>query len=228
VNLYFLVEGRHTERRVYGAWVRHAFPSLRLVRDLEVSGDTYFIFCGEGYPSYLKRIPSSLADIRERPAIDHFFVCIDSEDQSYADKLAEVKQVIADAERETRIRESHPRLGTHVIVQHCCIETWFLGHTKMLRRNPTSARLVEMKRFYDVSAGCPEQMRQPPGWLTRQSFHLAYLHEMLQEQGKTYSKTGPGVVLEPNYLEALRERCATTGHLPSLQVLLSTWSALAS
>jgi hypothetical protein len=227
VNLYFLVEGRQTERRVYEAWVRHAFPRLTLVRDVaEMTSDSYFIFCGNGYPSYLKRIPDSLADIRDLPSIDHFFVCVDSEDLSYTDKLAELQGVLVDAERTTRVKQRHPRLGVHIIVQSCCIETWFLGHSKMLRRNPTSQRLVEMKRFHDVSVDCPEQMGHPPAYLTRASFHLAYLQEMLREQDKTYSKTGPGVVLEANYLEALRQRCATTGHLPSLSVLLSTWDGM--
>jgi hypothetical protein len=194
-----------------------------LVRE---TSDAYFILCGNGVPSYLKRIPSALAEIRERASVDHFFVCVDSEDKSYVERLAEVRQAVEEAARETAVRERHPRLGTHVIVQHCCMETWFLGHDKMLRRNPTSPRLVDMKRFYDVSADCPEQMGHPPGYLTRQSFHLAYLQEMLHEQGKTYSKAGPGVVIEANYLEALRRRCGSTGHLPSLNTLLSTWTSI--
>lgn len=54
----------------------------------------------------------------------------------------------------------------------------------------------------------------------------ALLREMLHEQGQIYSKVNPGVVLEVNYLDALRRRCASTSHLSSLQVLLSTWSSL--
>jgi hypothetical protein len=86
VNLCFLVEGRHTERRVYDAWVRHTFPRLRLVRSLdELVADAYLILTGGGYPSYLKYIPETLADLRDHPfTIDHFFVCVDSEERSYA------------------------------------------------------------------------------------------------------------------------------------------------
>jgi len=62
-------------------------------------------------------------------------------------------------------------------------------------------------------------MAAPPGYQTKASFHLAYLKEMLAEQNKSYSKTRPGVVVEPNYLEALRHRCANTLHLRSLHRL---------
>jgi len=37
---------------------------------------------------------------------------------------------------------------------------------------------------------------------------------------------GSHVVLEKPYLDALRERCSTTSHLPSLQKLFTTWDAL--
>ncbi len=69
-------------------------------------------------------------------------------------------------------------------------------------------------------------MGRPRGFVTRQSFHEAYLKEMLAEQGKSYSKSHPGVVLENNYLASLRDRWATTSHLRSLKRLLDTWSGL--
>jgi hypothetical protein len=227
VNLYFLVEGDRTEPRVYREWLRHQFPELIQVGTLaQVTSNCYILFRGNGYPSYLKRIGRALADIRDRPLIDHFFVCIDSEERSYADRFEEVRKVVEDIATKTGMRTHHPRLQSHIIVQHCCVETWFLGHTKMLRRNPESARLIEMKEFYNVSVDDPEGMGRPPGYLTRASFHLAYLQEMLREQGKMYTKTNPGVVLERNYLDALQHRCSTTGHLPSLQKLFTTWSAI--
>jgi hypothetical protein len=90
------------------------------------------------------------------------------------------------------------------------------------------AHLVPIDRRWDMNE-IREAFELPTAvqaYLTRQSFHLAYLQEMLQEQGKTYSKAFPGVVLEANYLEALRQRCASTCHLPSLKTLLSTWTSI--
>jgi hypothetical protein len=49
---------------------------------------------------------------------------------------------------------------------------------------------------------------------------------MLRERGLKYSKTHPGVTAEKDYLEALRHRCETTGHLPSLKRLLDIWDAI--
>ncbi len=49
MNLYFLVEGRSTERKVYRAWLKSAFPGLREVqtRD-EMDGDTFYLVSTEG------------------------------------------------------------------------------------------------------------------------------------------------------------------------------------
>lgn len=227
MNLFFLVEGRHTERRVYEAWIRHTFPELQCVRDLaEVSTNCYCIFSGYGNPSYLKRIASALRDIYDRPVIDHFFVCSDSEEMPYEDAFDLTRTALHDAAHACSLAERLPHIGLHVVVQHCCIETWFLGHGKMLRRNPTSPELVEMKRFYDVSTKDPELMGKPEGYPTKASFHGKYLKEMLLEHGKRYSKEHPGVVVGNDYLDALRQRCASTGHLQSLAALLSTWDAL--
>ena len=70
-----------------------------------------------------------------------------------------------------------------------------------------------------MSQDNPEEMPAPEGYTTRASFHLAYLKEMLAEHGKRYSKEHPGVVTDRSYLQALRERCTTTGHLRSLSGL---------
>jgi hypothetical protein len=226
MNLCLLVEGRHTERRVYESWIGHTFPGLHLVRRLsELTQDSYLILSGYGNPAYLVRIPALLAEIANYP-VDHFFVCVDAEEEPYTAVFAPVRQAVDEAERASGIHQRRPRFRSHVIIQNCCIETWFLGHDRMLRRNPTSPKLAELKRFYDVSSDDPEDMGKPSGYTTRAQFHLEYLREMLHEQGKVYSKLNPGVVLEANYLDALRRRCASTGHLPSLQVLLSTWSSL--
>ncbi|MDC0748391.1 hypothetical protein [Polyangium mundeleinium] len=200
---------------------------MRSVRDLaDVESNCYCIFSGYGNPSYLKRIESALRDICDRPVIDHFFVCSDSEEMRYEDAFDLTRGVLDDAARACSLVEKAPNIGLHVVVQHCCIETWFLGHGRMLRRNPTSPELVEMKRFYDVSNSDPEIMGKPDGYTTKASFHGKYLKEMLLEHGMRYSKEHPGVVVRKDYLDALRQRCASTGHLQSLSALLTTWDAL--
>lgn len=227
MKLYFLVEGDRTEPIIYRHWVEHTFPGIVRARRIEdLQDDGYLIQKGGGYPSCLQRIGDAMLEMTDVPIVDHFFICVDAEEVPLADRFEEFQVAVGEEAERVRLRERCPGLNVHVIVQNCCIETWLLGHSKMLRRAPHSNRLVEMKTFYDVSALDPEAMGSPRGYVTRQSFHEAYLKEMLAEQGKSYSKVHPGVVLESNYLSSLRDRCAATSHLRSLQRLLDTWSDL--
>lgn len=227
MKLYFLVEGDRTEPAIYRRWVEHTFPGITRAAQLsDLRDDGYLIQKGGGYPSCLQRIKAALLDMADTPVVDHFFICVDAEEVPLAERLEEFESTVREESEQARLSERCPALQVHVIVQHCCIETWLLGHSKMLRRSPHSPRLVEMKDFFDVSAFDPEDMDRPPGWVTRQSFHEAYLKEMLAEQGKSYSKGHPGVVLERNYLAALRHRCASTSHLRSLHRLFTIWDTL--
>lgn len=227
MNLYLLVEGNRTEPKVYSAWMEHALPALQKVDRLsDVQDHNVFIFRGGGYPSYLRRIRNALSDIRDHGSFDHFLVCVDAEEKEHDERLIEVSSALEEAVADTQVLARCPGLGRHVVIQNCCIETWLLGHRKMLRRNPQSTKLVAMKSFYDVSEGCPEHMTAMPGYVTRMSFHLDYLKEMLAEQGRPYSKEHPGIVMDKSYFDALAGRCAETDHLPSLKRLLDVWRAL--
>jgi hypothetical protein len=222
MNLYLLVEGRRTERKVYREWISRVLPSLQEVdRIQDIVADHLLILTGGGYPSCLNRIRATLEDIRnhDRP-IDHYLLCIDAEEDPYDQRLAALENAVEAAAAEVRVRERQPQINIHIIVQNCCIETWFLGHTRMLKRNPTSSTLATWKRRFDVSVEDPEAMPAAEGYITRASFHLAYLKEMLSEHGKRYSKEHPGVVTDLDYFKALRDRCRTTMHLHSLEMLL--------
>lgn len=227
MNLFFLVEGGRTEPRVYNAWIGHTFPQLRKKYPADGDTDCYCIFPGNGYPAYRRRLKSAFEELRDHPVFDHFFLCVDSEEMSYAQKVAEEKRVMAELAKETSLFDKSPQTKLHLIVQRCCIETWFLGHRGMLNETSQSPNLAEMRRFYDVREQDPELMGKPDGYVTRANYHLKYLKEMLREQGKNYSKEHPGAVCPQEYLDALRERCITTGHLASLSALLSTWQGLA-
>lgn len=224
MNLFFLVEGRRTEAKVYDAWIKHVFPHLRQVKDIsDFTTDNYRIFSGNGYPQYRKRLEQAFLEIIDHPVVDHFFLCLDSEELEYEARMAEVRQVVNEIAEKTAIHRKLHRLQAHIVVQHCCIETWFLGHQKMMRQAGMSPELAKMKQFYDVRQNDPELMGKPAGYVTRASYHEAYLKEMLREHDMTYSKEQPGAVCTRHYLDALRERCETTGHLGSLLKLFGIW-----
>src|SRR5688572_7553444 len=102
-----------------------------------------------GYPAYISRIPQALEDAA-RSGADHLFICIDAEERSYAERRQEVQGVLESAESALQHQGLHYRGQLHVIVATCCIESWLLGHKKLIPRNPSSKRLSAFKSFYDV------------------------------------------------------------------------------
>lgn len=228
MNLYFLVEGDETETQLYSSWVPHAFGGFTQIEDYQKAIDNnYFIISGGGYPQYLDRLRQSFENLEEVPSMyEHFFICIDSEEMSAEEKFAEVQEALTLSSDATKIRQKAPSLQTHIVIQHCCLETWFLGNQKVMSRNPTSTKLVDFKNYFDVLNNDPEEMLFPAGYVNKASFHLEYLKEMFREKKLRYSKSKPGCVLEAYYLEALRNRCSTTAHIPNLGTLLSIWDRI--
>lgn len=152
---------------------------------------------------------------------------MDAEDDNDNAKLAEINAEVACWSQKARVHA--PRLKIHSIVQNCCIETWFLGNAKMMRPAPSSDDLARYKAFYDVRTEDPERMESIDQHTPRAVFHGRYLKAMLQERSTVlrYSKQNPGVVMKGEYLDALRRRCQSTGHLGSLQRLLDIWDTIA-
>ncbi len=226
MNLCFLVEGKRTEHKVYRKWVEHTFPSFTFVwADIKkVTDDCYCIIRRQGFPDVLESgIEDVLMEMKDNDNIDHLFICMDAENEGYNVRFAEIEEEIKNVENKIG---ANPRIKIHIIVQNCCIETWFLGHTKMLRRHPDSKQLSEFKLFFDVSIDNPEKMGCLKGYSTKAKFHKAYLKEMLRERNYKYSENHPGIVIKKEYLDALRERCESTNHLDSLNKLFTIWDGI--
>lgn len=95
MNLYLLVEGRRFDAKVYRAWIQHVFPHLRQAHRIEdVYSDHFFLLAGYGYPSYLQRIPMALGEIERHGKIDHFLICVDTEEESVEGKRNELQEII--------------------------------------------------------------------------------------------------------------------------------------
>lgn len=222
MKLVLLVEGAQTEPKVYRSWLEHCLPELQRVPNVaDLTTDGYVLVSGKGYPACFNRIAALLRDIEDHPgAVDEFWLCLDSDEDSRAARESKAHAAIRERLEGTKLAQRDPPLKVRVLVQHCCIETWFLGHTGMLAPEPKSTELAGYKQFFDVGTRDPEQMQAQRGYVTRQSFHLAYLRAMMAEQGGSYSKTNPGVVLRSSYFDALRERFVMTSHIPSFGELI--------
>jgi hypothetical protein len=52
MNVYFLVEGKRTEKKVYPLWLSHLVPELRKMQWYhQVVKNNYCVFSGNGFPA---------------------------------------------------------------------------------------------------------------------------------------------------------------------------------
>jgi hypothetical protein len=245
MNLLFLVEGKKTEREIYKSWLKHLFPQLDFVaKSDQITTNCCRMVSSKGYPPPGGLIKDLIEDVKKFDNIDHFFICFDSEEDTYQERFDAVKAKLDNAKMDVGI-DSSIKTKFHIIIQHCCIETWALGNARLPTEYPcmhNSLKLKEFMNFYNVLVDDPELMvccpskdeklidcckrsitkRISPKYnlRTKPKFHKDYLREYLKKYGLNYKKNDPKFVSEKKYLDALKERCMNTGHLPSLKVFL--------
>jgi hypothetical protein len=224
MRVYFLVEGRRTERKVYPAWLSHLIPSLKRIRAFDDNkDDSYFILSAEGYPSIYDYLVAAIEEVNTIGNYDYLVVCLDADEGSVEEKHQEIEQFLAD--RGARLTSGE----VVVIVQNRCIETWFLGNRIIVRRNPHSRILRDYLSHYNIRIDDPELMAPHPDFHTHAQFHLRYLKEILNERSIRYSKRVPGPVLERTFLAELERRLKDEPtHLGSLRVLLGFLEGIAN
>jgi hypothetical protein len=218
MNLYFLVEGKRTERKVYPAWLKHLLPQLQQVQNYdEVNENNYYLFSGEGYPSIIyDHLPNAVADINANGKYNYFVVCVDAEENT----VSCIQQEIYDFLTAEKIQMGSTQLV--LIIQNRCLETWFLGNRKIYSRQPQSEPLLDYTRYYDISSNCPELMGKYNKFNTHAQFHEAYLKELFRAKNINYSKKNPGDVMKLYYLEQLLARIQEKNHhLPSFQSFIN-------
>lgn len=210
MNVYLLVEGGRTEKKLYPSWLSHRLPDLtRISSPADACGSHYYLVSGGGQPSILHdHLPNAIADVERYGTFDLLVVVLDAEESTVAVRLSEVKDAVEAAP--TPLRSAKLR----VIVQNRCIETWLLGNRRMLRRNPHDTELREYIDFYNVSEDDPELLLRRSGFTTCAQFHHVYLRAMFRERGLTYTKRDPGEARGEPYLRELEDRSAS-GHLAS-------------
>lgn len=218
MKIYFLVEGKRTEVKVYKSWLSHLIPELKKIQFLDESeSNSYFLISANGYPSIIyDLIPPSVEDINNAGDYDYLVVSLDADEVSVSDRINEINDFLSS----NKIYLKKAKLI--IIVQYKCIETWFLGNRRVVSNFPASETLRDYMAFYDVRINDPELMGKHSEFATNAQFHFSYLREVFKERNLTYSKANPGYVLERTYLEQLIERTNTNPtHLLSFQVFLS-------
>ena len=149
MNLYFLVEGRRTEKKLYPAWLEILVPALTRVESLDdIDNCNYYIFSGEGYPSLLNHFQNAVKDYLACGKFDRMVVCLDVDDSTPEERIRVVT--------ETSSAAGLPNSELTVIAQECCIETWFLGNRKAVSPTPNDTELSKWLSFYNVRQDDPE------------------------------------------------------------------------
>ncbi|WP_293329599.1 hypothetical protein [Microcoleus sp. CAWBG58] len=201
MNLYFLVEGMQSERKVYPAWLAHLLPELQRVDNCDdVNEKNYYLISGEGYPSLYNFIPPAIAEINSNGKYSYFVVCLDAEENTVSELQTEIDEFLS----QEKLKLNNAELV--LIFQNRCLESWLLGNRKIYSKNPQDKPLLDYTRYYDVSVNCPENMGSYQEFNTHAQFHGAYLRALFEAKNITYSKKRPGDVLKPFYLEQLLTR----------------------
>lgn len=222
MNLYFLVEGRSTEKKVYPNFIEHFFGgNLTQVKQFDaISKNNYFLLSGNGYPRIFSDIlKSSIQDINSNGNYNYLILCIDADENKINERQDELNEYLEKFRLEGI--ELNPKCNLELIVQNRCIETWFLGNKRVYKNNPSSPILTDFQRFYNVQINDPELMPTFSGFDNHANFHLTYLKEMLLERNVRYTKNHPRDVSEIHYLEQLVKRGQQDNHILSFMAFFN-------
>ena len=218
MNIYFLVEGKRTEKKIYPKWLSYLVPELKRVQWYhQVVDNNYCIFTGDGFPSLLdNHLRNSIEDVNVVNTFDYFVICLDSDDEEVEIR----RQRVIEFMREEHIT-LNPNTKLVIIVQKKCFETWFLGNKKIFKKNPGSSYLKECISFYNVKENDPELMGKPREFeQTTAIYHSIYLQELLAERNIQYSKKNPHEVGEEYFLKELLKRSKQTNHIQSFNYFI--------
>lgn len=213
MNLYFVLEGEQTEIQLYPKWIEYFLPELQQVYfEKDVVANNYYIFSGGGIPSIYNHTINAIKNINNNPIFDRLIVCLDGEEIGVEDRIIEAKKKIEDS---GVILVDNCKI--EIIIQNICIETWFLGNRRVIKRNPSNSNLNSFLVNHNVINQDPELMDKIDGYRNKAHYHFSYLREVFKEHNLRYSKSRPTVVLERTYLDELVSRTNDTDHLKTLK-----------
>ena len=96
MNLYFIVEGRRTEKKVYPAWIKHLIPELKRVNwAYEATKNNFYLFNGNGFPALLhNHLKNSIEEVNELGIFNYLVLILDVDESSIRGRIKEVSNFI--------------------------------------------------------------------------------------------------------------------------------------
>lgn len=217
MNLYVILEGEKTEVILYPKWISYVLPNYTQVYfEKDVLKNNYYIFSGGGIPSIYNHTVNAIKNINENPVFDLLIVCLDGEEIGTEARKKEIKDYI----EKSGVKLTN-KCKIEFVIQNVCIETWFLGNRKIVKKIPEGLLLKEFINHYNVIVEDPELMDTLEGFRNKAAFHYSYFREILKEQNLSYSKSHPKIVLDKSFFDELEKRVVETDHLPSFKQFLT-------
>ena len=202
MNIYFLVEGNSTEKKIYPKWLEYLIPNLVRVRyHDQVENNNYYLISGQGYPRILyDGLENAVDKILEIPKYDYLVICVDADEELVEERIEYIREFISNKQINLG------KTKVEIIVQNRCIETWLLGNKKIFNsRQPLGLPLSSYVNYYDVSQKDPEKMGKYE-MRNHADFHYEYLREIFRAKNTIYSKKNPNDATEKYYFEELQKR----------------------
>lgn len=217
MNIYVVTEGK-TEAALYKHWIPLVNQKLKVIDNLgDLGQESLYIISAQGYPDYFSIIDAAILDVNQFRTFDRLVITVDSEDMTRQEKYDEINNHVAPKGCVATIK---------IVIQHFCIETWALGNRALMKKNPSTARLINYKRLFDVRVNDPELL--PPKSdesLNRSQFAERYLRAALNERHSTltYSKGRPQALMHYKYFGEVKGRYTETGHINSFGDFLAAF-----
>jgi len=216
MNLYFILEGEETELQVYPKWINFILPNYTQVfLEKDVKENNFYVFSGGGIPSIYNHTINAIKDINVNPVFDKLIVCLDGDEIGVEGRINEAKEKIAQS---GVILNSGCSID--FVIQNICIETWFLGNRKIVKKIPEGLLLKEFVEHYNVTINDPEGLEKIERFKNKAHFHYSYFREILKEHTLSYKKSNPKIVLEKSFFDELEKRINDTEHLSTFKNFL--------
>jgi hypothetical protein len=216
MNLYFILEGEETELQVYPKWINFILPNYTQVfLEKDVKENNFYVFSGGGIPSIYNHTINAIKDINVNPVFDKLIVCLDGDEIGVEGRINEAKEKIAQS---GVILNSGCSID--FVIQNICIETWFLGNRKIVKKIPEGLLLKEFVEHYNVTINDPEELEKIERFKNKAHFHYSYFREILKEHTLSYKKSNPKIVLEKSFFDELEKRINDTEHLSTFKNFL--------
>jgi hypothetical protein len=215
MNYYVVVEGV-AEKSVYSYWVNYLNPRLTFVSQIEdVIENNFYIVSAYGYPQYFNVIDDAISDINSVGIFGRLVICVDSEDLSREEKIAEIR---------TFLNGKNCRAEIRIVIQHFCFDTWGLGNIELYRPHPGSPNVISFIRFFNTRINDPENL---PSYLkyNRSQFAKKYLMELIRDRysGVFQSQDRLNIILLESFFNSVKGRYERTGHIASFSSFLDAF-----